>query len=369
MRHILANSANEALADGLYHLHHFSVEEPSRNGPVLASRQPVMTTFLAPRRRVLVNQTRDANPFFHLFEALWMLAGRNDLSFPQKFISTFGQFSDDGRTLHGAYGYRWRHYFGYDQLGMLVDTLRNDPKSRRAVLAMWDGGHLIEPVGTHVHERLPDLFVAEQGGKDVPCNTHAYFDTIGGKLNMTTCARGLDIVLGAYGANVVHMSVLLEYIAAMTGLEMGVLRQFANNYHAYTELYPRLPLGRAALPALADGIRASDPYGRPGPLKSLDYANPRVVPLPLMEPGEEDVWHRDLEAFMNAVDTDSPEFIYGSSFFRKVVGPMHVAWSAWKAGDFEQARHLALRIVADDWRLAAQDWLSIREQRRSEKTQ
>lgn len=368
MRCISAESVNDALSDGLYHLHHFGIEEASRNGPVFVSRQPVMTTFDHPARRVLVSSDRDANPFFHLFEALWMLAGRNDLTFPKTFVSTFGQFSDDGHTLHGAYGFRWRTYFGYDQLAYIIDMLRVDPKTRRVVLSMWDGGHLIGPRGNHVHERTPDLMVAVEGGKDVPCNTHAYFDTIGGKLNMTTVARGLDIVLGAYGANAVHMSILLEYVAAMIGLEIGVYRQFANNYHAYTELYPHLKLDREGLVTLADKVRSSDPYGRPGPLRSLDYDNPRIVPMPLMEPGEEQDWHEDLEAFMSMVDEGIPSHGFDTLFFDKVVGPMYNSWFAWKQGKFELAESHSRNIVANDWRAAALDWLSIRKLRREEKT-
>jgi hypothetical protein len=47
---------------------------------VLVSQTPVVTCYSAPTQRVLFSPMRDANPFFHLMEALWMLAGRDDVA-------------------------------------------------------------------------------------------------------------------------------------------------------------------------------------------------------------------------------------------------------------------------------------------------
>lgn len=347
IKHIGARSVNDALYQGLYHLSVFGLREESRNGDVLVSPMPVITTYEAPRNRVLLNSKRDANPFFHLFESLWMLAGRNDLAFPQKFVSTFGQFSDDGETLHGAYGYRWREYFGYDQLQFIIEELRADPNTRRCVLQMWDPND--------------DLHKAFQGGKDVPCNTAAYFDTIDGKLNMTVTCRSNDAVLGAAGANAVHFSILLEYMAAMTGIPMGEYRQFSNNYHLYTKLYPSLPLpDKAAIQGLADSVNASCIYSTAGTLRSRDFTVKVNTPH-LIHLGEEQCWHEDLQAFMDDFDVEDFE----TRFFKGVVGPMFQTWSAWKEKDFEEADHRTLSIRADDWRSAAQDWLNVRKERRN----
>lgn len=367
MKHISAHSVNDALYQGLYHIAGFSERSASRNGDVLVSKMPVVTTYYAPRHRVLINSARDPNPFFHLFESLWMLAGRNDLAFPQKFVSTFGQFSDDGETLWGAYGYRWRNHFGYDQLAMLIEEIKRNPSTRRAVLQMWDGGAAWDyedgVTGRgNKDDCLGDLNRAINGGKDVPCNTAAYFDTIGGKLNMTVTCRSNDVILGAYGANAVHFSVLLEYVALMTGLPLGVYRQFSNNYHLYTDLYPGLKFEREAdIVVLADSVNASCPYSTPGILRSRDYSRELVQSPPLMVKGEEQCFHEDLEAFMDGFDIED----LTTRFFKGVVGPMYETWQAWKVKDFEEAEHLTLSIRADDWRSAAQDWLNVRKERRS----
>lgn len=367
MRIIKANSVNEALFSGAQHMAVFGVPEDSRNGPVIVSPSPVITEYLKPANRVLLCRLRDANPFFHLFEALWMIAGRNDLLFPQTFVNTFGQFSDDGDTLHGAYGYRWRNWFGYDQLELLITTLRGDTKTRRAVLSMWDGTDHTTGLDVNVGS---DLHTAIAGGKDVPCNTHAYFDTLGGKLNMTVCCRSNDMILGAYGANAVHFSVLLEYMAAAVGLPMGVYRQFSNNFHVYTELYDKIISGPNGLNKLADAAISEDPYGEAGPLRMKTYDPQRMYPLPLIS-GEETAqdFHRDCVTFCDVVTEHDEVTEYGTTFFNHVVYPMYVAWRAWKRGDYDGARHETLHIRADDWRTAAQLWLKIREDNRKEKAQ
>jgi hypothetical protein len=112
------------------------VRSPSRDGDVITIEEPVTITYENPRERVLFNAARDANPFFHLYEALWMLAGRDDIAPLVWYVSDFGRFSDDGKRQHAAYGYRWREQFGFDQLDWIVSHFKKDPTSRRVVLQM-----------------------------------------------------------------------------------------------------------------------------------------------------------------------------------------------------------------------------------------
>lgn len=201
----------------------YGVREETRNGPALVIPEPVMTIYERPMERVLLDLTRDVNPFFHLMKSLWMLSGRRDVASLDPFIGTLKKYSDDGETYHGAYGYRWRHFFGHDQLSEIIQILRDDPTTRRAVLTMWD----------------PD---ADLGGssKDHPCNTQIYFRVTGGVLDMTICCRSNDAIWGAYGANAVHMSVLQEFMAAASGLVVGRMYQLSNNLHAYVDVFERL---------------------------------------------------------------------------------------------------------------------------------
>src|SRR4051812_36910906 len=116
MTHVIkAVGVNDALVSGLWWLNATGELSESRNGRVLVSPEPVITEYQEPTQRVLLNPVRDANPFFHLLESMWMLAGQNDVRFVQHYAANMKAFSDDQTTLHGAYGHRWRHALGYDQ--------------------------------------------------------------------------------------------------------------------------------------------------------------------------------------------------------------------------------------------------------------
>lgn len=328
---IFCRNVNDALARALSLIKNHSTSETSRNGPVLVFREPVTTVYSYPTERVLFSPLRDANPFFHIFESLWMMAGRNDIAFPQQFNKRFGAYSDDGKTSPGAYGFRWRKFFGYDQLRPLVDELKANPDTRRAVLAMWDGGTIALEGSTHAG----DLRRLRQGTKDAPCNTHIYFDRRGGALNMTVCCRSNDLWWGAYGANAVHFSVLQEWMAFAVGVPVGIYRQMSNNLHLYTDV-----VAVDALNKLAADAENANHYLDPAPVRSF----------PLVK---HDAWNWLAEAERFC---DGQTFDFQEPFFRGMVVPMMTKW---------RNREKQVHIAAEDWRLAVSQWIARREARKA----
>lgn len=360
---INARSVSEALRQGLHTIRVQGIKKPSRVGDVLVSPRPVMTVYEDPTNRVLFSPMRDANPFFHVMEALWMLAGRNDLPWLTRFNKKFAAYSDDGGlTQPGAYGYRWRNYFGHDQLQDIILELRQNPDTRRCVLAMWDGGSR-DSWANHVEDGYKlqpgDLFAAVAGSADVPCNTHAYFDTIDGRLNMTVCCRSNDIIWGAYGANAVHFSFLLEYLAAATGIPMGVYRQFSNNFHLYTNIVPE-----EMIMPMARNVEASDRYLVEESRTSLRrvFASPMLRKVPLMQVGV-DEFAEDLEVFM-----DDRYHEWHEPFFVAVALPMYQAHKYYREKCYVQAIDAAEQIKAEDWRIACVEWLQRRQIKHEQNT-
>lgn len=357
MRIITPVSPNQALYEGLFHLSFFGERSPSRNGDVVVSKSPVITEWRNPMNRVLVGPTRNANPFFHIVEAMWMLAGRNDLKILTPFNKRFAEYSDDGGiTQPGAYGYRWRYYFGYDQIALLVAELKANPSTRRAVLTMWDGGGLRDadtnPATIVPEQNNGDLSRAIGGSKDVPCNTVCYFDMLEGRLNMTVACRSNDILWGAYGANVVHFSFLLEYVAACTGLPMGVLRQFSNNYHIYTDVIPFDDFRTYAQAVLNECVYTGGADPAWSVNKYLKNKALRQVPL-LGENETPEMLDKDIAALMMDLESGEQRHIYATYFFCAVVAPMLAAWRIWKQGDTRAALDKCGEIKADDWQAAA----------------
>ena len=141
---INVRNVNHALHEACWWLRVAGERATTRNGEVIRAPGPVITIYQQPTERVLFNKRRNANPFFHLMEALWMLAGREDVDFPAYYVARMREYSDNGLLLHGAYGFRWRRAFldadeaePIDQLTYLADHLKANPDSRRTVLAMW----------------------------------------------------------------------------------------------------------------------------------------------------------------------------------------------------------------------------------------
>jgi thymidylate synthase len=330
---IYARNVSEALYLGLMFLKDRGVWCESRSGRVIEYPNPVMTVYKCPEERVLFYPSRDANPFFHLFEALWMLAGRDDLEYVQQFNKRMEDFSDDGTTLNGAYGYRWREYWLKDQLDLLIEHLTDHPDSRRAVLQMWSVDDL-------------QKIVDDPTCKDVPCNTQVYFKIRKGGLQMTVTCRSNDIIWGTYGANAVHFSILQEYVAARLGVPIGTYYHLSDSFHAYEEVYEKT-LDVLNQKNTGDTLWYDSYLGWN---KGMHYSPEPMFSNPLYA-------DRDIHNFLAAPD-ESAE--WSNSFFPETAIPMLKAWKTYKNKEYRKAVREAQTITALDWRKAATEWLERR---------
>jgi len=312
---------NDAYCDLQTQKSHYCEWENTRNGMALAFQMPILITHASPYRRVLFDPIRDANPFFHYMEAIWMLSGSQNVDFPAMFASNIKNYSDDGVTLHGAYGHRWRYHFENDQLEEVIELLQKDHKTRRAVLTMWDPSY--------------DLGADT---KDLPCNTHIYFRIIKRYLNMTVCNRSNDLVWGALGANAVHFSILHEYVANAVEVNLGEYHQFTNNLHVYEEWvdrYTKFP---------SRWYRENPHFDR-------------------WEFGPDNIKILEAEQFVEqGLDSDEQ---YRCRIIRDNAVPMLQAWLAYKDGDLHLALHHARGIHDADWQEACIQWLERRKEKQN----
>lgn len=328
MKVLHARNVGTALPLALEYLGQHGVPQETRNGPVLKAPCPVTTAYQRPDERVLLWPERDANPFFHFFEALWMLDGRNDVAFVGHFAKNMYNYSDDGETMHGAYGKRWRMHWAQDQLNWAVALLRENKYDRRVVMSMWDP--------------QVDLGVT---GKDVPCNTQVYFAVQDEHLDMTVTCRSNDIVWGCYGANAVHFSMLHEFVARSAGIPLGRYYQMSNDWHAYKDTYEKVK-------GLSDF--APDPF-RTGTYDL--YETGAIKPYPMCEKLFDNAWLEELSMFLH----DPLAMGFREKFFRKVAKPLWLAHEAYKETArtyrFEEAMARVGECVATDWSYAAREWI------------
>ena len=320
MQIISARNVSEALILGLRAVNEEGLLRDSRNGPVKVFEYPVTTVYEKPDERVVFYPDRDANPYFHFMEGLWMIAGRNDVEWISRFNASIANYSDDGVTFHGAYGYRWRKHFGFDQIDIIAEQLRANPDDRRIVLQMWD----------------PKVDLA-RGGKDFPCNTAIKFRIVDGRLDMTVENRSNDMIWGAYGANAVHFSMLQEYMAAKIGVSLGHYWQVSTNFHSYMDTLKKHSVLLLEKP--------SSPY-HTGEVEPFRMVNVNILD-----------WESQLEVFIQEGDR---ALGYTDPFFKRVAVPLLQSHRAFKQKDFAKAITLAEGCMAKDWSRATVEWLGRR---------
>ncbi len=335
MHEIRARNVNDAVPKGYQLLMEGGVRNPSRYGDVVELEEPVTTHYANPLERVLFDPHRDANPFFHFFEALWILAGRRDVAFLARFNARIASFSDDGQAFHAAYGHRLRKWpsgvlfqnpLEMDQLSWAIEMLKRDPGSRQIVCSIWN-----PPADLGVTSR------------DLPCNDMIKFEARHGKLNMVVFNRSNDLVWGTYGANAVQFAFIQEYVAGMAGLPVGWYEQVSANYHGY----------EATLDKASQALAWPNPYRHGAP-----------APHPLVaDPG---AWDAELRSFLQWMEGDTeegwPDEPSTNPFFQRVAAPLALAHRAYKAKNISNALEwLKMMPGNNDWRLAATEWLGRRQ--------
>jgi thymidylate synthase len=161
------------------------------------------------------------------------------------------------------------------------------------------------------------------------------------QLNMMLTCRSGDAVWGTFGANAVHFSFLLEYLAARLGLAVGTLTHVVNNLHAYEDVFNKTYRG-----ALVAGAEPT-----PNPYEEGTAAPYSIVTHP-------NSWDRDLALFME----DPAAYGYDNLFFSSVAKPLWYAHMAYRRKDMAAAFELVERCKAQDWRRATREWLERRQQ-------
>jgi thymidylate synthase len=185
-----------------------------------------------PRQRVVFS--RPINPAFAIAEVIWILAGSDDLAFIAFWNPRMKRYSDDGITMHGAYGTRLRSdrqsYENtvsnvlvqprkmLDQVKAAYEALRHIPHSRQVVLQIWDS------------ER--DLPNPGPRSKDVPCNLVSHLMIRNGNLHWLQTMRSNDFVWG-FPYNIIQFTTLQEIIAGWLGVGLGPYVHVSDSLHVY----------------------------------------------------------------------------------------------------------------------------------------
>jgi thymidylate synthase len=152
-------------------------------------------------------------------ELLWFLRGDTNLAYLHEHgVSIWDAWADQDGNLGPVYGHQWRSWptpdgGSIDQMSRVLDTLRNDPDSRRMIVSAWNVGD------------LDKMALA-------PCHAFFQFYVADGKLSCQLYQRSADLFLGV-PFNIASYALLTRMVAAQVGLEPGEFVWVGGDCHIY----------------------------------------------------------------------------------------------------------------------------------------
>jgi thymidylate synthase len=175
-----------------------------------------------------------------VYELLWFLRGDTNIQYlKQHGVSIWDEWADERGELGPVYGQQWRSWPAadgrtIDQIGHVVESIRQNPDSRRLIVTAWNPAE-VEKMA------LP------------PCHCLFQFYVAGGRLSCQLYQRSADVFLGV-PFNIASYALLTLMVAQVTDLQPGEFIHTLGDAHLYLNHLEqaRLQLSRAprALPRM-----------------------------------------------------------------------------------------------------------------------
>lgn len=171
------------------------------------------------------------------YELLWFLRGDSNVRWLQENgVTIWDEWANDDGDLGPVYGVQWRSWptpdgRHLDQISAVLETLRNDPDSRRMIVSAWNVAE------------IPDMALA-------PCHALFQFYVADGKLSCQLYQRSADLFLGV-PFNIASYALLTHLVADQVGLEVGDFVWTGGDCHIYENHLDQVreQLTRAPFPA------------------------------------------------------------------------------------------------------------------------
>jgi len=154
-----------------------------------------------------------------IYELLWFLNADTNVKYLQENnVRIWNEWADENGDLGPIYGYQWRSWPDYsgnqiDQIKNVIESIKNNPNSRRHIVSAWNVGALDDM-------NLP------------PCHILFQFYVADGKLSCQLYQRSADIFLGV-PFNIASYALLLKMIAQITNLKVGEFIHTLGDAHIY----------------------------------------------------------------------------------------------------------------------------------------
>ncbi|MDO9615622.1 MAG: thymidylate synthase [Bacteroidota bacterium] len=154
-----------------------------------------------------------------IHELLWFLTGDTNIKYLQENgVRIWNEWADENGELGPVYGYQWRSWptpdgQHIDQITQVVNSIKNNPDSRRHIVSAWNVGEIDKM-------KLP------------PCHLLIQFYVADGKLSCQLYQRSADIFLGV-PFNIASYALLTLMMAQVCGLQPGDFVHTLGDAHIY----------------------------------------------------------------------------------------------------------------------------------------
>ena len=164
-----------------------------------------------------------------IHELLWFLRGDTNVKYLQENgVRIWNEWADpETGDLGHIYGYQWRSWPDYDggfidQISEAIDTIKNNPDSRRIIVSAWNVADL-------KNMNLP------------PCHAFFQFYVADGRLSLQLYQRSADSFLGV-PFNIASYALLLQMVAQIVGLKAGDFVHTLGDAHIYNNHFEQVRL-------------------------------------------------------------------------------------------------------------------------------
>lgn len=165
-----------------------------------------------------------------IYELLWMINGDTNIRYlNNNKVSIWDEWANEDGELGPVYGAQWRNWNndGIDQIRDVVESIKNNPNSRRHIVTAWNPSVLPD-------EKEKDFSKNIAAGKASlpPCHAFFQFYVANGRLSCQLYQRSADVFLGV-PFNIASYSLLTMMMAQVCGLEAGDFVHTFGDVHIY----------------------------------------------------------------------------------------------------------------------------------------
>ena len=173
-----------------------------------------------------------------IYELLWFIKGDTNINYLQENgVRIWNEWANESGDLGPVYGHQWRNCNNdeIDQLKEVIETLKENPNSRRMLISAWNPS-VLPDTSKSFSENIANGKVALP-----PCHAFFQFYVADNKLSCQLYQRSADIFLGV-PFNIASYALFMMMVAQVCGFEAGEFIHTFGDAHIYNNHIEQLEL-------------------------------------------------------------------------------------------------------------------------------